>query len=134
MSTEFDGHVNTMAEVEKHAAGRRRRRTHSDAFKAQVVAACRPTGVSIAAVAMAHGVNANVVRRWVVEAEGRSVGPPGQDAGAVAPTTFVPVTLPPAAPPADIRIELRRGTTAISMSWPCSAAAQCAAWMRELLR
>ena len=123
MSNEFlRGHVNTMADAGSHAAGRRRRRTHSEEFKAQVVAACRPAGVSIAAVAMAHGVNANVVRRWVVEAEGRSVALSGQGAGAVAPTTFVPVTLPPAAPPADIRIELRRGTTAISVSWPCSAA------------
>ena len=98
-----------------------------------MVAACRPTGVSIAAVAMAHGVNANVVRRWVVEAEGRSVKLPAHSAGSAAATTFVPVSLP-GAPPADIRIELRRGATAISVSWPCSAASQCAAWMRELLR
>lgn len=123
-----------MADAGSHATGRRRRRTHSVEFKAQVVAACRPVGVSIAAVAMAHGVNANVVRRWVVEAEGRSIAAPGQGAGGAAPTTFVPMTLPPAAPPADIRIELRRGTTAISVSWPCEAASQCAAWMRELLR
>jgi transposase len=50
-------------------------------------------------------------------------------------TAFVPVELPPAEDePAAIRIELRRGTTAISVSWPCAAASQCAAWMRELLR
>ena len=35
---------------------------------------------------------------------------------------------------ADIRIELRRGPIAISVSWPCAAASACAAWMRELLR
>jgi transposase-like protein len=50
----------------------RGRRTHSAEFKAQVVAACRVAGVSKAAVAMAHGVNANLARRWVVEADGRS--------------------------------------------------------------
>ena len=116
-------------------AGRRRRRTHSVEFKAQVVAACSLPGVSIAAVAMAHGVNANLARRWVLEAERRGGGvlvSPANDAVAIA---FVPVQLPPAqAESADIRIELRRGSTAISVSWPCAAASACAAWMRELLR
>ena len=36
--------------------------------------------------------------------------------------------------PAAVRIELRRGTTAITVNWPCAAALECAAWMRELLR
>ena len=47
--------------------GRRRRRTHSAGFKAKVVAACRAPGVSIAAVAMANGINANLARRWVLD-------------------------------------------------------------------
>jgi transposase len=46
----------------------RRRRKHSDDFKAQVVAACSQPGVSIAAVSMAHGVNANLARRWISDA------------------------------------------------------------------
>jgi transposase len=33
-----------------------------------------------------------------------------------------------------IRIEVRRGTTVIAVTWPASAADACAAWMRELLR
>jgi transposase-like protein len=117
------------------SAGRRRRRTHSAEFKAQVVAACSSPGVSIAAVAMAHGVNANLARRWVLQAERRGGGAltrtrAADSAGLAA---FVPVQLPPAeAEPAAIRIELRQGTTAISVSWPCAAAAECAAWMREL--
>jgi transposase len=116
-------------------AGRRRRRTHSAEFKAQVVAACNAPGVSSAAVAMAHGVNANLARRWVVDAERCDGGAlAGAASGAVA-TAFVPVQLPPAnAAPIDIRIELRRGPIAVSVSWPCAAASQCAAWMRELLR
>jgi transposase len=117
--------------------GRRRRREHSAEFKAQVVAACNSPGVSIAAVAMAHGVNANLARRWVNEAERRR-----SDTSAVVATrgdestTFVPLQLPPPvqAAAADIRIELRRGATTISVSWPCAAAAECVAWMRELLR
>jgi transposase len=57
------GHVNTISK--KMADGRRRRRVHSDEFKANAVAACQQVGVSIAAVAMAHGINANLLRRWV---------------------------------------------------------------------
>lgn len=41
------------------------RRVHSAEFKAQVMAQCREPGASVAAVAMAHGVNANVVRKWL---------------------------------------------------------------------
>jgi transposase-like protein len=100
-------------------------------------------GMSMAAVAMAHGVNANLLRRWVREAEmkapehalGKSAAEQLQ-----APqreTLFVPVTLPAPAAPApmpDIRIELQRGATAITVTWPASAAIECATWLRELLR
>ncbi|WP_284413706.1 transposase [Acidovorax sp. SUPP2539] len=121
----------------------RRRRLHSDEFKADAVASCMQPGMSMAAVAMAHGVNANLLRRWVREAElmppGMALGKPtacGIEAPEAKPL-FVPVSLPPlaaAAPVADIRIELQRGATAITVTWPVSAASECAAWMRELLR
>ena len=115
--------------------GGRRRREHSAEFKAQVVAACSAPGVSNAAVAMAHGLNPNLARRWVREAERRGGGALVKAANSAVPTAFVPVQLPPTqAVPTDIRIELRRGPIAISVSWPCAAASQCAAWMRELLR
>ena len=100
-------------------------------------------GMSMAAVAMAQGVNANLLRRWVRDAEmnsGTTVvstttakGPKAQEAK----TVFVPVSLPPAVQPArapDVRIELRRGPIAVTVTWPTSAASECAAWMRELLR
>ena len=41
------------------------RRTHSPEFKARVLAACRQPGASFAAVAQAHGINANVVHKWL---------------------------------------------------------------------
>ncbi len=122
---------------------RQRRRIHSAEFKAQVVAACCHPGVSIAAVAMANGVNANLARRWIVSAEQSANGGAHRLAPANSPahrSAFVPVTLPAsrAAPQqlnnADIRIDLRRGATLMTITWPSSAAADCAAWMRELLR
>ena len=83
---------------------------------------------------MANGINANLARRWVVSGEWRSRAQLATTAS-VAPMAFVPLGLPPATPaPVDIRIELRRGATAIQVSWPCAAASECAAWMQELLR
>lgn len=119
------------------AAGRRRRR-HSDEFKAQVVMASRQPGVSMAAVAMAHGINANLLRRWVCE---RATLPQEVLANSASPGTnhsaFIPLAL--AAPVADapspeIRIELQRGATTVKVNWPTSAAGECAVWLRELLR
>ncbi len=125
------GHVDTIDSLPN--ACRRRRRLRSDEFKADAVAAASQPGVSMASVALARGVNANLLRRWVREAE----LPPARlptSAAAVAPA-FVPVQLPDASPPAaEIRIDVRRGATTITVAWPLAAAAECAGWMRELLR
>ncbi len=48
--------------------GRRVHRRHGAEFKDQVIRACRQPGVSIASVALANGLNANMLRRWVSEA------------------------------------------------------------------
>ena len=120
--------------------GRRRRRKHSPEFKAHVVAACCKPGVSIASVALANGVNANLVRRWVVESETvvakRPAGVPAvaQKPAPQLATKFLELPLPSPATLPDIRVELQRGSTKIVVSWPCAAASECAAWMRELLQ
>ena len=124
--------------------GRRRRRTHSVEFKAQVMQACRQPAVSIASVALSYGLNANLVRRWL---NGRDTGcgsavaldleaaNPVQRATAGAGGTFVPVQLEMAAPtPRDIRLELRRGAATIIVNWPTGEAAACGSWLREWLR
>jgi transposase len=40
------------------------RRRHSSQLKATVLAACNEPGASISGVALAHGLNANLVRKW----------------------------------------------------------------------
>ena len=40
------------------------RRRNAIEFKAKVLAACNEPGASISAVALAHGLNANQVRKW----------------------------------------------------------------------
>jgi hypothetical protein len=86
---------------------------------------------------MANGLNANLVRRWVKDAEGER-----EDVEAIVAaksvkrpaTKFVPLHLPSPAPVGDVRIELQRGAIKVVVSWPATAALECAAWMRELLR
>ncbi len=112
----------------------RGRRQHSVEFKQRVVQACRQPGVSVAAVALSHGLNANLLRRWVIQ---HSAAPALLAAPSVHDRDgqFVSVKLEEAcAPISDIRIELRRGQSSASVSWPVRDAASCAAWLREWLR
>jgi transposase len=121
---------------------RRHRRTHSGEFKAKVVSACRQPGVSIAAVALANGLNANLLRRWVVTEEQTQPAKPMKTANATLPRSavenraFIPIQMERAAVTTtqEITIELRRGATIVKVGWPLLAAADCAAWLRELLR
>ena len=96
-----------------------------------MLAECEEPGASVAKIAMAHGINANVVHRWrqLARKSSARVEPENLE--------FVPVTLPSEpvrAEAGDIQIQLRRGATAITITWPMSAAPDLAAWMRELLR
>lgn len=128
-------------------ATRRIRRTYTRQFKAQLVAADQQPGASIAALALHHGMNANVLHRWLKEHALSSCHKITlRDPAGTAPTStptpaFLPVQLPHQLPvqatqqtPPVIRIELRRGATTMEMTWPITAAPDCAAWMRQLLR
>jgi transposase len=123
------------------ATGRRRVR-YSDEFKCQVIAACHAPGVSKAAIALANGLNANMLRRWVVESSRLSNSQPatitksrapGQTSPAFIPVKFESVPPAPAIVQADIRMELRHGATTMHIHWPISASSQCAQWLRQVL-
>jgi transposase len=75
---------------------------HDEGLKHQVLAECTEPGASVARVAMAHGLNANLVHKWRRLAARQS-----GSAGQVRNEVFVPVTVAPAAEPAvaDICIE-----------------------------
>lgn len=114
---------------------RRGRRTHSEAFKQSVISACREPGVSVAGVALANGLNANQVHRWMRE---RGIEPPSRrtpDAiqiGERIEPGFLPVQVAPAAEPM-IRLEAQRGIARVKLEWPIQAAEACGAWLREWL-
>ena len=118
----------------------RSRRRHSAEFKAEVVQACRQPGVSIAAVSLSYGLNANLVRRWMAEPRPDALTAPRDkpaitvEAQPLGQNQFLPVRLADGATARDIHIELRRGPTTVIVNWPVHEAAACAAWLREWLR
>ena len=114
------------------------RRRYSTMTKAQVVAQCAEPGASVAKIAMAHGINANVVHRWRKLARGGEAKAAPKSGEFIAlPLTMAPDPVPSSAPaPAvpDLQVELRRGAITMSITWPTSAAAEFALWTREVLR
>ena len=105
-------------------------------------------------VALANGLNVNLVRKWLVGRGIKRTGLPAprtvtptQPAGvetSMTPLQFIPVELAPLAPPRetasvpdapawDIHIELTRGGTQLSVRWPSTQSASCAAWLNELV-
>ena len=103
-----------------------------------VIRECMRPGVSMAAVALEHSLNANMLRKWVIDAEQASPRastlPAASHEVQMPAPTFIPLAL--AAPPVegDIRIELQRSGTKVHIVWPAAAAAECAAWLRDWLR
>lgn len=89
-------------------------------------------------MALARGLNANLLRRWVLQAERGTLLVPSRSAAPSTPVEnpggFVPVALSSSATEAAIRIEVRRGASTVSVQWPASAARECALLLRELMR
>ena len=121
---------------------RRSRRRYTDEFKKQAIEACLQPGISMASVALANGLNANLLRRWVTErqdeAAGSAILPDQRPLEIVEPTTpgLVPITvaMPETPPSGEIKIEIHRNQMLISITWPVSQSTSCADWLRDLLR
>lgn len=110
----------------------RKRRRYSRELKAQILAECEAPGASVAKVALSHGINANIVHGWRKKIRDREVPPPPGR------REFIPLAVAPAVQARTdergIELELRRGAVTIKLLWPMNAAAELAAWTRELLR
>jgi transposase len=111
---------------------KRIRRDYSLELKARILAECAGPGASVAKIAMAHGVNANLVHTWrKLARQNESI--PGEV------TRFVPIAIEagsatPAARADFVEIELQRGALSLKLRWPASATNELGTWMRELLR
>jgi transposase len=133
---------------------------HGAEFKTQVLAECQQPGASVAAIALAHGLNVNLLRKWLV---GRGIKRTGLEAqrtvkrkpmapgdASTRSLQFIPVEIAPATgaaatavataavheqaepPAAEIHVELTRGETQLRVRWPSAQAAACTAWLREV--
>src|SRR5690606_36007090 len=110
----------------------------SPELKSQVVAQCQVSSASVAGIALGHGINANIVHRWLREQTAQCMPALRNE--------FVALALQPAAAqrpastsnaasaPRDIRVEVRRSASMVTVNWPLEDAASCAAWLREWLR
>lgn len=112
-------------------------RRHDLAFKARVIELARQPQASVAAVALANGLNANMLRRWVRDAE-RPAAEASKTASPPAPL-FVQLPMPPTeavafAPAAGTTtfVEVHREGTCVYVTLP--AGTDSAAWVREVLR
>lgn len=122
------------SDIKLPSPGKRRGRYSND-FKQKLIAACNEPGVSTAAIALANGINANLLRRWISESrDTRSAKPQAsqpENPGLNAPA-FVRVDAKSdvdGAVGSPIELELHRGGLRITVS---GSSADCALFLRTL--
>lgn len=104
----------------------RQRTSYPKPLKAQIVQECLQPGVSLASVALRHGINANLVRKWL---------PVYRDCQALALPAFVPIKLPSLPLPDQqmfVTIEVPFGQQNLTVKWPSTDPVGCARFIREL--
>jgi transposase-like protein len=128
-------------------SARRTHRTYSAQFKAEMVAACARPEASISALALAQGMNPNVLHRWLREHERNGLHQLNGAVIATPPTApsigdFIPLPLPTPALASQslasqlpaIEVELYKGDLHLNVRWPASLTAEFANWAATLLR
>jgi transposase len=120
-----------------------KRQRYSSEFKSEVIAQARQPHVSIASVALSYGLNANLLRKWIQDADPSYVtkrqarltahaGPVVSDERpAFLPVSFADTPKPDSQ---SIEIEVNKGDTVIKVKWPVRASAPCLIWLRELIK
>lgn len=102
----------------------RQRSSYPKSFKAQVVQECLHPGATISSVAISHGMNANVIRKWL---------PLYRDQPPATLPAFIPVKVAPKrSTEASAIIELTFGEQTITVKWPSSDPTGCAQFVRGL--
>jgi transposase len=105
-----------------------KRRRYSPQFKAQVIEEAMQDGISVAAVARRHNLNANLIHKWLKTAQG---GVPAAPAAAA----FISLPAPPTpsrSSPAEARIEIPGARGVINLFWPCDQSQSLAEFLKTL--
>ncbi|WP_310887337.1 IS66-like element accessory protein TnpA, partial [Pseudomonas savastanoi] len=106
------------------------RRSYSKSFKAQFIQECDPPGASIASIALSHGLNANLVHKWIRLQSQKSTAL--QPAFIPLPVSLAGTKSHPSSSNICVEIQHPRGT--VKVNWPTENAAACATFLRDLLR
>jgi transposase-like protein len=67
------------------------RRTYSRKAKRSLVQMCKAPGVSVAGLALSHGINANLLRRWISQSDAMESASRAEPRAALLPVTTSPV-------------------------------------------
>lgn len=113
---------------------KKRRGRYSNEFKRELVKACEAPGVSTASVALANGVNANLLRRWVSEFRGRSRSRSPADISLNDRPEFIQLeseVREMTAPTSKIELVLQRGEFRVLVS---GSSIECAEFVRALFK
>jgi transposase-like protein len=102
----------------------RQRSSYPKPFKAQVVQECLQPGATLSSVAISHGINANVIRKWL---------PLYRDQSPAALPAFVSLRPTPKRQTEAVAIiELSLGEQMFTVKWPTSDPEGCARFVRGL--
>ena len=118
------------------ASRAKKRRTYSAEFKQQIVQACKAPNVSIASVALQHGLNTNLVSKWIrlIDAKpGNDRSPLPNKPAFIALSCSAP--LDPTPTPTDmltVQITLPHSTAEIGLKWQVSEISALAELLKAL--
>jgi transposase len=102
-----------------------KRRHYSKAFKARILAACEQSDASVAGVALANGLNANLVHKWRRFAKDSSTR-------LSAPADFIPVPITPSSISQSDDAHVVLEVDHIKIQWPLAHIDRAIAWLRLL--
>lgn len=114
-----------------------KRRRYSASFKRQIVEACLAKEASVPQVALAHGLNANMVHRWIRKVQAHSLPTIGNAFVALPMASSEAAPSVPNHRPADgeaIHVEIPYRQQSLHIRWPVSQTDRCLALLRELLQ
>ena len=89
------------------------RRVYSPSHKRAIVEQCLRPGVSVAGIALAHGINANLVRKWIVKC--RRAAPAAKRSSVVVPAALLPVAVQAEQPRSAVRAPARCGLIVLEL-------------------
>ena len=107
---------------------KRKRRIYSDDFKRELVQKCRHPHISIASVALEHGINTNLLNRWVKQASNENSI---SELKTVPDFMAIPIDRAPTKE-ISFKIQIPSSSQVVQLTWSMNEIASLAQLIREL--